>query len=408
LDSPILSKINNIKKLSIKTKYFMSKSIVYFIIFVIILGIFGYFSFNIYKQIYLPPNQMPSGEYSFELKTGQNITDIAKKFDQDGLINSQFGFVMAEKLKPIANLQTGSYNIELENDSPQELLQKIDDESFRIQEAVANIGNRPTATITFREGETLDQIIVKLSENKVVNKDQLITFAKNPDNFNRERYPFLPEPLTCEYGNMQNCAKYYPEGYLYPDTYEFFLESTPNEVFDKLLSNFNNRVWSKLENKPNPQTFYKAMIMASVIEKETGRTRGVNQESLAEVNKERKIMAGVFQNRIAQNMKWQSDPTASYGHGKPICQQTFKIEGCIFLNDPSAQTLYNTYKIEGYPIGPVTSPQYDNIIAALEPDSNNYLFFVSDVVGKKYFSRTNSEHEQQIQRVQQINRDLGL
>jgi len=107
-------------------------------------------------------------------------------------------------------------------------------------------------------------------------------------------------------------------------------------------------------------------------------------------------------------MKWRSDVTAEYGHGRKLCQQTFEVENCIYLSDPLAQNLYNTYNVKGYPIGPVTNPQFYNVKAALNPIDNDNLYFVSDAIGRKYFSETEAEFNQSIEKVKQINRDLGI
>ena len=104
---------------------------------------------------------------------------------------------------------------------------------------------------------------------------------------------------------------------------------------------------------------------------------------------------------------WQSDVTAEYGTGKKLCQQTFTVPDCMKLDSPLAKTKYNTYQNIGYPIGPITSPQFDNINAALNPESNSYLYFVADATGKKYFAKNQSEFYSLINKVDKINKDLG-
>ena len=144
--------------------------------------------------------------------------------------------------------------------------------------------------------------------------------------------------------------------------------------------------------------------MGSVIEKETGRPiTGVNNSNLEEVNTERKNVASVFYNRLSNNETWSSDPTVVYGSGKRVCQSTLTVEGCVFLNGVESKNKYNTYDNVGYPIGPITSPQWYNIQAALEPTKTDYLFFVSDGIGRKYFAQNNSGHEANIAKVQKIN-----
>jgi UPF0755 protein len=386
----------------------MSKFSVYLIILTVIIGVSGFFGFRVYSNFYGVPNDAPVGQYSFEVSSGQTLDALAEKFKEDKVINDTSAFLWQEKLNSIKPLQTGTYTIDLQNDTPKDLLAKIDSQTIKIaQEKEAN--KKPSIKVTIREGLQLDNVMKILEDNKIAKASELSEFAKNPANFNREIYPFLPDPLTCQYGDLQTCAKYYIEGYVYPNTYEFFEESTPEEVFTRFLTSFNNEVWAKLKNEVPLQDFSKAVIMASVLEKETGRPKtGVIASNRDEVNVERRIMAGVFYNRLENNMKWQSDVTAEYGHGRRLCQQTLKIENCLFLDSPEAQNLYNTYNVLGYPIAPVTSPVYDNIFAVLNPTENNNLFFVSDATGKKYFTPNEREHLRVIREVNEINRSLGV
>ncbi len=401
----------------------MSKKTFYFVIFIVIFGILGFFGFRVYADFYSIPSKAPSGEYSFIVEPGETLANVAKDLERDNVINSASTFLILNRInRTVDNLQAGEYTIALNNTSPQEVLEKIEQERFRIAQEIAEAANRPVVTLTFREGETLDEMIFSLSQEGVANYDDLISFAKDPINFDRTAYEFLPEPLDCEYGNIKTCARFYPEGYMYPDTYQFFLNSKPKDIFNRMLNNYDRKVWSVVKDEvSNFSEFQNVMILASVIEKETGRpATGVTKDLRDEVNEERKKMAQVFVNRKEINMKWQSDVTAEYGQfviegqgdeatftKRKLCQQTFTIKDCIpLINNPNIDNKYNTYKISGAPIGPVTNPQLDNILAALNPIDNNYLFFVSDVTGKKYFSESDSQHQQTIIDVQKINQEL--
>ena len=302
-------------------------------------------------------------------------------------------------------------------------MDKIDIETARLSSEIDLASQREAVNITFKEGETAETAFVKLANSGVVDLETIREFSKNPSNFDRETYPFLPSPLSCTYGDITGgCALYYSEGYIYPDTYAFFKDSTPNEVYAKFFNNFRNKVWNQLDTKPAADEFQQAVIMASVIEKETGRPKaGVNSSNLDEVNQERRTMSGVFYNRIDRGMKWQSDVTVEYGQQsvsgsapdisietRRLCQQTLTIDNCLFLDSPEVQTGYNTYKNQGYPVAPVTSPQFDNIFAALNPTPKDNIFFLSDATGKKYFYSNNASFEAGIVEIQRINRSLGV
>lgn len=373
------------------------------LIFVIVCG---YFAWTLDQNFNSIPEESPVGEYSFEVEKGESIGNIAVNLENENIITSKDAFLIRTKLERVESLQVGTYTLNLPANQ-ENILDSINKQSIQKYKEIQELANKPYARVTLKEGKTLDDMIKALDEKGVVSSTKMVEYAQNPANFDRETFEFLPEPLNCEYGNLTNCAKYYPEGYLYPDTYNFFLESTPKQVFDKLLNNFNSKVWNKVEDQVNQKEFHKMMILASVLEKETGRAKAVDESGLKELNEERKMVAGVFYNRIDLGMKLQSNPTVEYGTGAKLCEQTFERDGCKFLNDPVFATEYNTYLNSGYPIGPITNPQYYNIEAVINPIENDYYFFIADLTGKTYFSSTGTEHEQMIEKVKEINQGLN-
>lgn len=377
---------------------------------VVILLIGGLFIYQAYVRLFTAPGDSPTGEYVFTVKYGDTIQSIAKQLEADRVIHSAELFKINEALQPLQDLQVGEYTLEVPAD-PANLIKQINAQSEILRLANLQADKRPSVTVTLREGLGIDDYATVLADKGVIRDvESFKQYALQPTNFDRQKYPFLPQPLDCEYGDIRTCAKYYPEGYLYPDTYEFFLESAPGEVYNKMLNNFNTKVWSKVESqvKDKRADFARIVILASVLEKETGRTKGIKPEQLEEVNTERKNMAQVFYNRTNLGMKWQSDVTIEYGTGRKVCQQTFKVPNCFLLDDPIARHKYNTYLHPGYPIGPVSNPQYYNIEAALNPIANDYLYFVSDVIGRKYFSSSEADFQASIRKVNQINKDLGM
>jgi UPF0755 protein len=375
------------------------------IILLIIAGLL-FAGYSSYAYYFVSPSDSPKGNYELVVNSGDDVEVVAKKLTEAKIVPSEGSILLQARLNSLNGLQSGKYTLNLP-DSPEGVLLQIKDESTKIRDELAKLNNKPVVKITFREGETLDQMIAKLVENGVAQKSDLENVARDNTKFSNVKYPFLPKPLTCTYGDIKACAKYFLEGYLYPDTYNFTQPMDTIAVYETFLNNFKTKVWSKLETQVGDKDFYKVITLASVLEKETGRTKGVTAETKDELYRERQTMAGVFYNRITQKMMWQSDVTAEYGTGKKLCQQTFKLEDCMLLDSPLAKTKYNTYQIAGYPIGPITSPQFDNINAALNPDQNSYLFFVSDVTGKKYFAKTSAEHFNVIRQVNQINKDLS-
>jgi UPF0755 protein len=370
------------------------------IIGAVIFGVFGWYNSNIKDA----PSNAPKGIIYFNVEKGNGFGDVGDKLVKQNVLKAGWTLPYLMQNRTKWALQPGKYSV-VSPSTPDEILDQIKTKSDEYQKrAVSKV--KTIVEVSIKEGETLDDIIKVLKEKEVVDPAEMIVFAQNPANFNKATYPFLPQPLGCKYGDMANCAKYYPEGYLYPDTYEFYQDSDAKDVFAKLLNNFNNKVWSQVKDSVGNNDFQKVVTMASVIEKETGRPiDGVNDSNITTLNEEKSKIAGVFFNRLSKSMSWGSDPTVSYGTGLNLCQSTLTKQGnCLYLNSPEANNKYNTYDNTGYPIGPITTPQLLTIQAALNPDQNQFLYFVSDASGKKYFSDSGDGHDANVARVKEINK----
>jgi UPF0755 protein len=358
-------------------------------------NVFGFFG-----SLNSVPASSPK-EFGFEVKAGDNFAKIGNDLQRNNVIISPWSLQYLAQTSNKFTLLPGKYNLELPA-KPEQILSQIKEQS-EFYGKVTSV-QKKEVKVTIKEGDTVDQIIDKLSKAEVASLADLKA-AVNKDTY-KQKYEFLPNKLNCTYGNMKNCAKYYLEGYLYPDTYSFYVNSGASESIDKLLSNFNNKVWSKIKSQTDSKDFSKAIIMGSVIEKETGRPiDGINSSNIDEVKNEKRNIASVFYNRLENNMKWGSDPTVSYGTGKNLCQQTLISQtNCLFLDSPEANNKYNTYENTGYPIAPIATPTLDSIQAALGPIETDDLYFVSDASGKKYFSESGNGHDRNVAMVQEINK----
>lgn len=173
--------------------------------------------------------------------------------------------------------------------------------------------------------------------------------------------------------------KYIPseslEGYLFPDTYQFSLESATEVMIETMLKRFEEVVlpfWKK-SNKETRLTLHEIIILASIIEKE------------AKMPEERPIIASVFFNRLKKGLPLAADPTIKYALERPSKK--------VYLNQLEVKSPYNTYKVKGLPPGPICNPGLDSIKAAVYPAKTNYLFFVATNDGHHTFSKTWGEHE---------------
>jgi UPF0755 protein len=172
------------------------------------------------------------------------------------------------------------------------------------------------------------------------------------------------------------------EGTLLPETYLFTRGMTRVQMLNKMREAQKKLIaaqWpARIGNLPI-KTPQEAIILASIVEKETG------------IPEERRHVAAVFENRLRLGMKLQSDPTIIYGitKGYPIGRR-------IRQSEIDAQTPYNTYAIPGLPVGPICNPGKDAILAVLNPAGSDDLYFVADGTGGHVFAQTMAEHEKNV------------
>lgn len=180
-------------------------------------------------------------------------------------------------------------------------------------------------------------------------------------------------------------AQYMPdgnlEGWFSPDTYYFNEGSSDKKVLTDLFKRQYDaliKAWNKRQPDLPYATPYEALIMASIIEKETS------------VPSERGEVAGVFVNRLKKNMRLQTDPTVIYGMGE-------RYDGNIRKSDLAEKTAYNTYQIDGLPPTPISLPSIDSIQAALNPNTTDSLYFVATGNGGHKFTSNLNDHNQAVQ-----------
>ena len=172
----------------------------------------------------------------------------------------------------------------------------------------------------------------------------------------------------------------HPEGRFYPDTYKFSRDMTDIDFLKRAYHSMTTvlaREWSSRDPDLPYKDPYEALIMASIIEKETA------------LPSERKAIAGVFVRRLQKGMRLQTDPTIIYGMGE-------KYKGNIRRSDLTTDNPYNTYRINGLPPTPIAIPGVLAINAALHPESGDALYFVSKGDGSHQFSATLDEHNQAV------------
>ena len=177
-----------------------------------------------------------------------------------------------------------------------------------------------------------------------------------------------------------NLAGMHPEGRFMPDTYHHTRNATDIDLLRRAyhaMQSYLATAWQKRAGGLPIETPYEALILASIIEKETGK------------KSERRAIAGVFVRRLEKNMRLQTDPTVIYGMG-------LRYKGNIRRKDLKQDTPYNTYTRSGLPPTPIAMPSREAIDAALHPDEAPYLYFVAKGDGSHHFSATLDEHNRAV------------
>jgi UPF0755 protein len=256
--------------------------------------------------------------------------------------------VIAIQEKSISKLKTGEYELVSGLTLPEIL-------------AVFVQGKTRQYAITFPEGWTFKEVLHAIDSNPNIEH----TLSNNDFGV-----------LMSQFGTAASAPILPPEGMFFPDTY-FFEKHTSDvallkRAYDKMQVVLNQEWSNKAEGLPF-KTSYEALILASIVEKETA------------VVAERPLIAGVFIRRLQTEMLLQTDPTVIYGMGE-------SYQGNIGYNDLKTATPYNTYVIKGLPPTPIAMPGRDAIYAVLHPDDGNSLYFVARGDGTHQFSATLKDH----------------
>ncbi len=303
-----------------------------------------------------------SGEViKYEVSAGSNLTRIVYDLKKRGYINKPRYLLLYARLQGSINkISTGEYLIK-PGVTAREFLQQV------------LAGKVLQYAITLVEGWNIYQVL------EVINT--------HPHLVHHLEGLSLPQIMTkIGYPDV------HPEGRFYPDTYHFPKGLTDIQFLQRAYQAMQNKLateWQKRATGLPYQSPYEALIMASIVEKETGQAS------------ERHAIAGVFVRRLEKRMRLQTDPTVIYGLGP-------KFDGNIRRRDLKKDTPYNTYRRHGLPPTPIAMPGDDAIHAAMHPAEGDALYFVSKGDGSHYFSATLDEHNQAVIKYQLNGREQSF
>lgn len=313
---------------------------------------------------------------TFTVSEGESIASVASRLKEEGLVEYEWLFKFYcwfshadRKIEP------GTYE-----------LNNLYDYHALVNGMIATSADRATVTVTVPEGYECKDIFQLLAENGVCTVDELEQTAAS--------YQFDYEFLHgLEYGSKTRL-----EGYLFPDTYEFYVNDKPENVIDKFLRNFDNKLtdqmyedvatlnerlreqmrasgFTETEIANAELTMHDVIIVASLVEKETAKTS------------ESATIASVIYNRLCSKLYpcLQIDATIQYAldERKEVLSEQDK-----YVISP-----YNTYTNAGLPAGPIANPGINSIRAALYPADTDYYFYALGTSGVHHFSKTYYEHQ---------------
>lgn len=288
------------------------------------------------------------------IEPNSSLGGIANQLVSAGVLKQRFAFkVLARIVGKESTLKAGEYHLE-NSITPMQLLAVL-----------SKGGQAPQAKITFIEGKTFKNIRLQLSQHQQIK--QTISQLSN-------------KTILTTIGASQT----HPEGLFFPDTYFFNPGTTDIEILKRAYQAMQKHLAASWENRAADLPYknsYEALIMASIIEKETGKAS------------ERAEIGGVFVNRLRIDMRLQTDPTVIYGMGD-------RFDGNIRRKDLRKDTRYNTYTRYGLPPTPIAMPSLAAIEAALHPAETKSLYFVGKGDGSHAFSNTLAQHNRAVRRYQ--------
>ena len=325
-------------------------------IFSFIVLIFSIITFSFFFFFWLdaPSTDIPETGVIFNIENGEFGSSIANRLEMLGLIKSGYLFRLILKLNFFNNeIKTGTYLIKpgMKTTSIISLLTS---------------GKEMLSKVTIPEGSTLTKIALILEKAGITTAELFMAEAKSSET--------LAELEI-------NCNSV--EGYLFPDSYYFALNTPPKKILQTIVSKYKSVLKNEFPESEylNGEELKERLIMASIVEREYY------------LEKEAPMIAGVFYNRLGINMNLRSCATVVYIITEILGK---KHPNRLFFDDLEINNPYNTYVYSGLPPGPICNPGLIALKAAFRPDSVPYLFFrlVNPSEGKHYFSETFEEHNQ--------------
>ena len=318
-------------------------------IYLYILIVFGIVLASYWYEVYVPKNFFSEQLMEYKAPKGWGDEEISDELQKLGIIKSNYAFrIYVIFSGNNGKIQAGKYLLSAKM-SIAEIVNKMAK------------GQVMKENITILEGWSLRQVKEYLLDKNICTTEE---FSQITNKDFTQEFLFLedkPKDLSLE-------------GYIFPDTYEISVGENCEQIIKKTLNNFGKKVTQELtlEIIRQKRSVFDIVRIASILEKEVASL------------KDKKIVAGILNNRLEIGMPLQVDSSINYITGK-------NDPGALII-DTKIDSLYNTYKYAGLPVGPISNPGLDSIISAIYPTDNNYFYYLSAKDGTTIFSKTLQEH----------------
>ena len=379
-DIPRRSRRESVKPTKKKKKFRFVRFLVTLLILLALLGVGGFYGYR-YAESALQPIDPSSKQYvKVQIPEGANSQEIGSILEKSGLVKHGLLFTAYVKYKNYSDLKSGYYNLQ-KSMSTEDLIKALQKGGTPEPQEVVY------ANLTIPEGFTLEQIAQTVAQLQGEFKEPLTAEAfmtkVQDENFIAQevaKYPKLLESLPAK----DSGVRYRLEGFLFPATYTIKESTTIESLIDEMLATMDKNLSPHYATiKEKNLTVNELLTIASLVEKEGAKTE------------DRKLIAGVFYNRLNLGIPLQSNIAILYAEGK--LGQKISLADDVAI-DTAIDSPYNVYTNIGLMPGPVDSPSLDAIESSINQTKSDNLFFVANVQdGKVYFAATKEEHDKNVE-----------
>lgn len=339
-------------------------AIIFLIIGVLLLGMFGLYQYQV-----SPTDKSSNAKVEVVIKQGMSTSQIASLLKKKYLIRDEFFFKVYMKLNRRDSIKASTYylskNMNLDN----------------IVSLLEKGASNTDISITFKEGKTIKDYAKLLSETTNISEDEFLTKMKDKTYLTSliKSYWFLTDAI------LDSNIYYGLEGYLAPDTYNFKDKDVTVEEVIKTLLDQEEKNLSPYKDTLSKMNVHEVLTLASISE----------LEGLKDTD--RKLIVGVFQNRLSKGMNLGSDVTTYYAFNQAMDKD---------LTSEMFNT-YNPYNTRSsamagkLPVGPICNPSKESIKASINPTKSDYYYFVADKNGNVYYTKTSSEHSAKVKELKE-------